>query len=186
MNNKTLVGLVAVVALVAGAIGGYAGNKLSSNGILGGDFSGGITPSQLLSGNASGGLTGNGYVSAAGTLAVDAQSGVSVGGNDQYHGLTAYVTASGTPSAVVTLGAFGATTSSASTTITVSESAGLTIGAICSGSSATTTVFVSGCILTSTNGATGTAQVYYSNGTPTSLSVPTSTLFRISFDQLPY
>jgi hypothetical protein len=28
--------------------------------------------------------------------------------------------------------------------------------------------------------------VYYANGTGASLSVPTSTLFRISFDQLPY
>ena len=187
MNNTKLVGLVAVVALLAGVVGGYAVNKLSAAPLVGGDFAGGITPSQLLSGSASGGISGNGYIQPAGTLSLSAPSGLSVGTADQYHGLTEYVTASGTPSSVATLGAFGSTTSSASTTITLPETAGLSVGSICSGSSATTTVFVSGCILTATNGVTGTAQVYYSNGTPTAgLSVPTSTLFRLSFDQLPY
>lgn len=185
MNNTKLVGLVAVVALLAGVVGGYAVNKLSP--LVGGDFAGGITPSTLVTGSASGGLTGNGYVAPVGSFSSAAVNGLTVGGTDQYHGLTAYVTASGTPSTVATLGAFGSTTSSASTTITLPETAGLAVGAICSGSAATTTVFVSGCILTATNGVTGTAQVYYSNGTPTgALSVPTSTLLRISFDELPY
>jgi hypothetical protein len=186
MNNTKLVGLVAVVALLAGVVGGYVVNKLGAAPLVGGDFAGGITPSSLVTASASGGLTGNGYVAPIGSLSSAAVNGLTIGGTDQYHGLTAYVTASGTPTSVATLGAFGATTSSASTTITIPETAGLSVNAICSGNAATTTVFVSGCILTSTNGVTGTAQVYYSNGTPSSLSVPTSTVFRISFDQLPY
>src|SRR5579862_381639 len=186
MNNKSLVGLVAIVALLGGVVGGYAGNKLTSNQQTGGDFAGGITPSQLFAGSASGGISGNGYVQPAGTLALSAPNGISVGTADQYHGQTEYATASGTPASVVTLGTLGQTSSTATTSITLPETAGLSIGAICSGGAATTTVYVSGCVLTTTNGATGTATVAYSNITGANLSVPTSTLFRISFDQLPY
>jgi hypothetical protein len=185
MNNKTLIGFGLAAVLVLGIIGGYAGNLLAQSN-LGGDFAGGNLPSNLLTGSASGGVTGNGYIQPVGGLAYNAQNGLSVGGNDQYHGLTAYVTASGTPASVVTLGAFGSTTSSATSSIPLPETAGLSIGAICSGSSATTTVYISGCVLATTDGATGTATVAYSNLTGSSLAVPTSTLFRISFDQLPY
>ena len=157
-----------------------------STPLLGGDFAGGQIPGTLETGSAGGGLTGNGYVQPVGSLAYNAQNGLSVGGSDQYHGLTAYVSASGTPANVATLGAFGLTTSTATTSVTVSETAGLAFGAICSGSSATTTVFVSGCLLNATDGATGTAIVAYSNITGASLSVPTSTILRISFDELPY
>jgi hypothetical protein len=184
MNNKTLIAGLAFLAIACGLVGGYAADKLTP--LLGGDFAGGIAPSNLVTASSSGGLTGNGYVYPVGAFSSDAANGLSVGGSDQYHGLTAYVTASGTPSVVATLGAFGSTTSSASTTMALPETAGLSVGAICSGSTATTTVFVSGCMLTSTDGATGTAQVYYSNGTGASLSVPTSTVLRISFDELPY
>jgi hypothetical protein len=184
MNNKSLIAGLAVLAIVGGLVGGYAADKLTP--VLGGDFAGGIAPSNLVTATTSGGLTGNGYVYPVGAFSSDAASGLSVGGSDQYHGLTAYVTASGTPAVVATLGPLGATTSTATTTVTVPESAGLAVGAICSGSSATTTVYVSGCILASTNGATGTATVYYSNGTGASLAVPTSTVFRLSFDELPY
>jgi hypothetical protein len=184
MNNTKLVGLVAIAALLAGAVGGYAANKLSP--LVGGDFAGGIVPSSVESASASGGLTGNGYIYPVGLFAYDAANGISIGGSDEYHGLTAYVTASGTPATVASLGAFGQATSSATTTVTIPETAGLTIGAICSGASATTTVYVSGCVLSSTNGATGTALVAYSNLLTGAQSVPTTTVFRISFDELPY
>lgn len=183
MNTKLFIGLL-VAAVVAGAVGSLAVKAVSP--LLGGDFAGGQIPGTLETGSAGGGLTGNGYVQPVGSLAYNAQNGLSVGGSDQYHGFSAYVTASGTPASVVTLAAFGNTTSSATTTITVPETAGLAVGAICSGSSATTTVFVSGCLLSATDGATGTALVAYSNITNASLSVPTSTVFRASFDQLPY
>jgi hypothetical protein len=185
MKNKYFIAgvLIAVVALafLGGLVIGKKGIPLT-----GGDFAGGILPSTLVTGSASGGVSGNGYVQPAGSLAVDAQNGLSIGGSDQYHGLAAYVSASGTPASVVTLGPIGATTSTATTSITVAESAGLSIGAICSGSSATTTVYVSGCLLNATNGATGTAVVAYTNITGAALAVPTSTFFRITFDQLPY
>jgi hypothetical protein len=185
MNNKLFAALGLVCALAAGAAGGYAANKLTSSPFLASDFAGGITP-MLHAATTTGGLSGNGYIYPAGSLAEDAANGLSVGGSDQYHGLTVYATASGTPASVVTLGAFGVSTSSATTTITIPETAGLAVGAICSGSAATTTVFISGCVLASTNGATGTATVAYSNLTGSALSVPTSTPLRISFDQLPY
>lgn len=184
MNNKSLYAGVVALAIVGGLVGGYTAYKLTPQ--LGGDFAGGIVPSNLETGSTSGGLTGNGYVEPVGSFAYAAVNGLSIGGSDENHGLAAYVTASGTPAAVVTLGPLGATTSTASTSITVSETAGLSIGAICSGSSATTTVYVSGCLLATTNGATGTATVYYSNGTGAALSVPTSTELRLSFDELPY
>lgn len=180
MKDKLiLAGIVVVAALVAGAI-------FTHVPLLGGDFAGGVVPSTLVTASASGGLTGNGYVQPVGSLSSDAANGLSVGGSDQYHGLTAYVTASGTPASAVTLGALGSASSTATTSVTVSETAGLSIGAICSGSTATTTVYVSGCLLASTNGATGTATVAYSNITGANVSVPTSTVLRISFDQLPY
>src|ERR1700728_8330 len=137
MNNKSLIVGLAVLAIVGGLVGGYLSTNVASKL---GDFAGGNLPSVLETGSASGGLTGNGYLNPVGLFAYDAANGLSIGGSDQYHGLTAYVTASGTPTTVATLVAFGATTSSASTTIAVPESAGLSIGAICSGSSATTTV----------------------------------------------
>jgi hypothetical protein len=184
MNNKSLFAGVIALLIVGGLVGGYVAYKLAPE--LGGDFAGGIVPSTLETGSASGGLTGNGSIQPVGSFAYDAANGLSIGGSDQYHGLSAYVTASGTPAAAVTLGPLGATTSTATTSVTVPEAAGLTIGAICSGSSATTTVNVSGCLLATTNGATGTATIYYNNGTGAALSVPTSTVFRISFDELPY
>jgi len=180
MNNYKLAGLLVAAAVIGGLVVKF------STPLLGGDFAGGVVPGTLVTASASGGLTGNGYVQPVGSFSSNAQNGLSVGGSDQYHGFTAYLTASGTPASVVTLAAFGNTTSSATTTITVPETAGLSVGAICSGGAATTTVYVSGCLLSSTDGATGTAVVAYSNITPASLSVPTSTVFRISFDQLPY
>jgi hypothetical protein len=170
--------------VAAGIVGGLV-VKISTP-LLGGDFAGGQVPGSLVTGSAGGGLTGNGYISPVGSLSNAAVNGLSVGGSDQYHGFTAYLTASGTPASVATLGAFGLTTSTATTSVTVSETAGLAFGAICSGSSATTTVFVSGCLLNSTDGVTGTSIVAYSNITGASLSVPTSTILRISFDELPY
>ena len=184
MNNKSLIAGLAVLAIVGGLVGGYVAYKLAPE--LGGDFAGGIVPTNVVTASASGGLTGNGYVYPVGSFSSDAANGLSIGGADQYHGLLDYVTASGTPATVITLGPLGATTSTATTTITLPEAAGLSVGAICSGSSATTTVYVSGCLLTSTDGATGTAAVAYSNITGAALSVPTSTLLRITFDQLPY
>jgi hypothetical protein len=144
------------------------------------------TPSTFETATTSGGVTGNGSVQPVGNFAYSAPNGLSVGTPDQYHGFTNYVTASGTPSAVATLGAFGSSTSSATTTVTVPETAGLTVGAICNGSAATTSLYVAGCQLQTTNGVTGTAEVAYTNLLAGSLSVPTSTLLRISFEQLPY
>jgi hypothetical protein len=182
MNNKTLIAVVVACSLVGGVVGGAVAKPL-----LGGDFAGGIVPSQLVTGSGSGGLTGNGYVTPVGSLSNDDQNGVSIGGNDQYHGLLAYVTASGTlPSAGFTLGPFGSTTSTATTTVTVSETQGLNIGAICSGSTATTTAYIAGCLLTSTNGATGTATVAVGNITGAAVTEVSSTRVSITFDQLPY
>jgi hypothetical protein len=175
MKQKYLVPLILAVAVLA-FVGGFA---LHSNS-LGGAFAGGITPNQLFTGNATTNsvtpVTSNLYLNGA----------LSVGGQGQYNQLAAYATASGTPATVATLGLFGQTTSSATTSLTVLNTAGLSVGAICSGGAATTTVFVSGCVLTSTNNVTGTATVAYTNVTGASLAVPTSTRLNISFDQLPY
>jgi hypothetical protein len=184
MNNKSLIAGLAVLAIVCGFVGGYAAYKLTPE--LGGDFAGGIVPTNVVTASASGGLTGNGYVYPVGSFSSDAANGLSVGGSDQYHGFTAYVTASGTPAAVATLGPLGSTTSTATSSVTVPETGGLTVGALCNGSSATTTVYVAGCVLSSTDGATGTATYAYANLTGGALSVPTSTVFRVSFEELPY
>jgi hypothetical protein len=179
MNKYFIFGVAVVVVIVGFAAFHNVSPKL-------GDFPGGVLPSTLDTGSASGGLSGNGYVQPVGSLSYAAPNGLSIGGSDQYHGLTVYATASGTPASVATLGPLGATTSTATTSITVAESAGLSIGAICSGSTATTTMYVSGCLLATTNGVTGTAVVAYSNITGAALSAPTSTILRITFDQLPY
>ena len=175
--------VAAAIAVVTGAF--YFAPKIVPQTV--GDFPGGVVPSVLMTGSTAVGISGNGAVYPQGTLTLAAPSGLTVGSLvDQYHGFTTYVTASGTPSTAASLGAFGSTTSSASTTVTIPESQGLTVGAICSGGAATTTVFVSGCMLTATNGVTGTAQVYYTNGTNATISVPTTTVLRITFDELPY
>jgi len=181
MNNKILIGIVAVLVVLCGVV------YFATRPTTGGDFAGGVTPTNLMTGSTSGGLTGNGYVTPVGSFSDADQNGVSVGGTDQYHGFTAYVTASGTPlSAGATLGPIGATTSTATTTVTVPESAGIALGAICSGGSNNTSTVISGCLLLSTNGATGTALVVYQNITGASVSVVSTTVFRISFDELPY
>jgi hypothetical protein len=179
MNNKYAVAIAVAVALV---VGGYLGASYGRPQ-TGRDFAGGNLPSQVLTGSASGGVSGNGYVQPVGSLTLAGPNGLAVGGTNQYHGLTSYNAASGTPAAAATLGPFGSTTSTASTSITLPDTVGLSIGAICNGGAATTTIYVSGCALASTNGATGTATVYYNNGTGAALTVPTSTVFRISFDQ---
>jgi hypothetical protein len=180
MNNKTLIALFAVVALVGGAIGGYAINKFSSS--LGGDFAGGVQPTNLFTANVA-----NGTITPIGSFALVAPNGTYVGGTSVYNEQTSYVSASGTlPAAGLALGPLNSTTSTASTTLTVPNTAGLSTGAICSGGIATTTAFISGCILTSTNGATGTATVYVQNGTGAALTEVSSTRVSISFDQLPY
>jgi hypothetical protein len=79
----------------------------------------------------------------------------------------------------------GTTTSTATTTVTLPNAVGLSIGAICSGGAATTTLYVSGCVLNLTNGATGTAIAAYTNITGTPLTVARTTVLR-AFDQLPY
>ena len=181
MTKEHLIAAAAVV--VALLVGFYIHGTQPQTG---GDFAGGIVPGQLLTGSASGGLQGSGYVQPVGSLAVGASYGITVGGTDQYHGYTAIVTASGTPAAVASLGAFGTSTSSATTSVTISETAGLSLGAICKASLNTSTVGVSACTLASTNGATGTATVAFTNLTSAGVSVPTSTVVRVSFEQLPY
>jgi hypothetical protein len=181
MNNKLLIGLVVVLSV----FGGMLGAKVFSP-LVGGDFAGGLTPNQLLTGNGSGGPVGNGYVQPVGSLAVVAPNGLGIGGTNLYNDDANFVSASGTPVAVATLGPLGSTTSTATTSITLSYVANLSVGAICSGGAATTTIAVSNCFLNSTNGATGTAVIAYTNMTGASLSVPTSTRLNISFDQLPY
>lgn len=181
MNNKTLFSLVIGISLVCGIVGA----KLFSP-ILGGDFAGGNQPSNLLTGSAAGGATGNGYVQPVGSLQVVAQNGLGIGGTNIYNDDATFVSASGTPSAVATLGPFGATTSTATTSITLSFVGNIAVGSICSGSAATTTVAVSECYLNSSNGVTGTAIVAYTNMTGANFSVPTSTRLNVTFDQLPY
>jgi len=179
MNNKLLIVAGVLAAVVIGVVA-YKPN-------LGGDWAGGIPPTNVVTATTNGGLLGNGSVSPVGSFALNAANGLSVGNSDQYHGVTTYVSASGTPASVIALNAFGtATGTQATTTITVPETAGLAVGDICSGGVATGTAYISGCFLTSTNGATGTAIVAYANGTAASLSLPTSTRINISFEHLPY
>lgn len=184
MNNKSLIALFAVVALVGGAIGGYAAYQLIPQ--LGGAYAGGVTPSQLFTGSASGGANGNGYVQPVGSAEDVAINGEGVGGTSLYNAVNYVDTASGTPASVITLGPLGSTTSTATTSITLPNTAGLALGAICDGGSATTTVYIDGCTLQTTDGVTGTALVAYANLTNANLSVPTSTVFRIKLSELPY
>jgi len=182
MNNKLLIGLLVLGSLV----GGIVGAKLFAP-LVGGGFAGGIAPQQFFTGSASGGPTGNGYVQPVGSFAINAQNGLGIGGLSLYNDDASFVSASGTPSAVASLNAFNtATGTTATTSITMAYVGNLAIGAICSGSTATTTVAVSACFLNSTNGVTGTAIVAYTNMTPATLSVPTSTRLNLTFDQLPY
>jgi hypothetical protein len=115
----------ALILLVAGALGGLvvAGVTASHAPQLAGDFPGGQQPSQLFTANVAGG-----YVQPIGSFAVSAQNGEYVGGTSLYNEITNYVTASGTPSAVATLGPLNSTTSTATTSITLSYVAGLSIG----------------------------------------------------------
>ena len=175
MNNKTLLSLVVGISLVCSVVGA----KLFAP-LVGGDFAGGVTPSQLFNGSAAGGPTGNGYVQPNGSLAVVAPNGLGIGGTNIYNDDASFISASGTPSAVMSLTAFNtATGTTATTSITLSYVGNLSVGSICSGSAATTTVYVSGCFLNSTNGVTGTAIVAYSNITGGTLSVPTSTRLNV-------
>jgi hypothetical protein len=178
MTKKDYIVLGSIAVIVIACIGFFA---FSGNNHLATDFAGGIQPTNLWSGNAAGG-----YVAPVGSLAMASPNGLYLGGVSQYNEQSVYETASGTPSAAVTLGALGLASSTATTTVTVPNTAGLAIGAICSGGAATTTVYVSGCLLASTNGATGTATVAYSNMTGANLAVPTSTVIRLTFDELPY
>jgi hypothetical protein len=181
MNTKSFFAILAV-AIIAGATSGYAVNKLTSNVVTGGDFPQGITPTNLLTANSSGN-----YVAPVGSFAFAATNGLYVGGTSQYNNDNTFVSASGTPSVVATLNAFNtATGTTATTSIMIPSVGNLQVGSICSGGAATTSIFVSGCILNSTNGVTGTAIVAYSNLTTGSLSVPTSTRLNVTFDQLPY
>src|SRR5271168_3653209 len=125
MNNKTLIGIVVAVALVAGVVGGYAVNKLSSNQLLGGDFAGGITPSQLFSAstvtNSVTPILSNLFVSGA----------VSAGGTAASNQVTTLYTATTSyPSAAVTLGGYQSTTSTTSTNISFNAS-GFSVGDAC-------------------------------------------------------
>lgn len=181
--NKTEITVVAVVCLIVGTLIGLG---IHSTEQTGGDFAGGVLPTTLITGTAAGGPFGSGYVQPVGSLAVAAPNGLSTGGTSQYNAVSAIETASGTPASVVTLGAFGTTTSTASSSITVPNTAGLTVGDICEGGSNNTSTFITGCSLQSTNGATGTAMIVYGNLLGATTSVPTSTLFRIKFSHLPY
>jgi hypothetical protein len=171
----------AAVIAVAALIGGFVVVGFSHSSQTGGDFAGGVTPSTVVTCSASAG-----FCNPVGSFGFETSNGLWLGGNSQYNEQSEYVTASGTPASVITLGPLGATTSTATSSVTLPNTAGLAIGAICSGGAATTTVYVSGCQLNSTNGVTGTAIVAYSNLTGVALAVPTSTIFRVTFDQLPY
>jgi hypothetical protein len=184
MNNKYLIGLAIVVVSL---VGGVLGAKLFAPAQTGGAFAGGNAPSTLMTGSAAGGPVGSGYVQPVGSLALLAQNGLGIGGSNLYNDDASFVSASGTPAAVASLNAFNtATGTTATTSITMSYVGNLSVGSICSAAAATTTVYVSGCFLNSTNGVTGTAIVAYSNITGATLSVPTSTRLNITFDQLPY
>ena len=179
--NKNYILFVGAV-IVAFVLGAYAHPVAN----LGGDFAGGSLPSQLITGSGAGGATGNGYVTPVGSLELVGLNGVGIGGTNIYHSISSYNSATGTPAAVATLGGLGATTSTATTSIALPDTAGLSLGAVCSGGAATTTIDVSGCTLTLTNGVTGTATLAYSNLTSLAVAVPTSTVFRVTFDQIPY
>ena len=182
MNNTTKLILGLVVIIVAAVSGVVGANLYLSSHQTGGAYAGGVTPSQLFTGNAAGN-----YVTPVGSALLGAPNGEFVGGFSLYNEQTQYITASGTPLAAgATLGAFGTTTSTATTSITVFDTVGLSIGAICSGGVATNTTYVSGCLLNTTNGVTGTAIVAYSNMLGSVNTVPSTTRISISFDQLPY
>lgn len=184
MNKLTFIfGLV--VALI---IGSFAGAALVQHGaITGGDFAGGTLPSQIFTGSASGGPTGNGYTQPVGALALAGPNGLAVGGLNQFHALATLNVATGTIAATTTLGAFGATTSSATTSVALPDTFGLTIGQPCDGGVNTTTLVVDGCTLVTTSGATGTATVAYSNLLSAANTVNTgAVIFRVKFDQLTF
>src|ERR1700733_5672856 len=171
MTNKIILGVVAVI--IVSLVGGMIGAKLFAPAQTGGAYAGGITPSNLFTGSASGGPTGNGYVQPNGSAAITAQNGLGIGGLSIDNDDASFVSASGTPAAVASLNAFNtATGTTATTSITMSYVGNLSVGAICSGSAATTSVYVSGCFLNSTNGVTGTALVAHSNIVGATLSVP--------------
>ena len=180
MKDYLYAGLVGAVAVCLGV---FVALFLYSKSVpvTGGDFAGGIIPSTLWTP-----ATSTNSVAPVGAFTVAAPNGLYLGGYTIYNEQTEYNTASGTPASVITLGPMNSVTSTATTTMTVPNTIGLTVGAICSCGAATSTVFVSGCTLLSTDGVTGTASVAYTNFTGANLAVPTATVLRITFDQLPY
>jgi hypothetical protein len=183
MNKSTLSTRLAEAALVVIALLVAYVVLFAPSAHLSQDFPGGIQPSNLWSANSA---TNSVSPISTSLQNIYTTGALSAGGVGTYNQISAYVTASGTPIAVYTLGTLGQTSSTATTTITVPNTSGLSIGSICSGGSSVTSTYVSGCTLFSTNGVTGTAMVAYSNLLGANNAVATSTVFRISFDQLPY
>lgn len=184
MNIKNI--LIGLAVIVVSLAGGVIGARYFTP-TTGGSFAGGITPSNLFTGSTSGGGSGNGYVQPNGSFELVGSNGVGIGGTSQYNDEQYEVTASGTPLAAgATLGPLGSTTSTATTSITLSNVTGLAIGDICSGGIATATAYISGCVLTSTNGVTGTALAAYTNITASAITVVSTTRINVSFEHLPY
>jgi hypothetical protein len=178
--KKSYLYLVGIV-VIASAVVIAAGYSYRPSPNVAGDFPGGVTPTTLFT--ASSGASSISPISGLPNFYIPGAT--SVGGTGLYDQLSIYATASTTPLTVATLGPLGSTTSSATTTASI-QVAGLAIGDICSGGAATTTVYVSGCVVTAVSGGNATATVAFSNITGSNLSVPTSTVIRVSLDHLPY
>lgn len=162
MNNKSLIGLVAVVALLVSVATTWGVNKLTSN-ITGGDFAGGITPSQFFTGNAS----TNSVTPNLSNLYLN--GGISVGGtgaNNQipvvYTATTAYPVSSN-----VNLGPLVSSTSTATTTVSF-NAAGFSVGDACeisyNGVTSTPDAFGADGFVTAVSGNAVTTTVTFWNG----------------------
>jgi hypothetical protein len=161
MNNTKLVGLVAVLALLAGVVGGYVVNKLSP--LVGGDFAGGIVPSQLFSAS----TATNSVSPILSNLLVP--GAVSVGGvaaNDQI--TTLYTATTSYPAGTSTVSLGPVTSASSAATTTVGGLSGpFAVGDACEVTytgAPTNTAFGADAFISAVNGNAASATVTLWNG----------------------
>lgn len=174
--------LVAVFSFFVGSAFHSAGNQASA-------LPGGVVPGQLFTAN-----TSNNSVSpVSGLPNIFTNGSVSAGGVTQYNQTQALWTASSSPASVVTLGPFGSTTSTATSSFSIVANAttsvyvsNLRVGDPCEGGASTSTVVVDGCSITAVGNGSATGTLSYGNLTGAALAVPTSTVFRVKISDLPY
>jgi hypothetical protein len=177
MNNTKLVGLVVVVALLAGAVGGYVVNQLAPE--VGGAFAGGVTPTNYFTGSASGGGSNNGYVEPNGNLEVVGPNGFGLGTAAAQEVTSLYTATTSYPSgtSTVTLGPVTANNSATSTTVGGLNGA-YSVGDACEvtySGSPTSTAFGADAFVSSVNGSAATATITLWNGATASTTFTGST-----------